>query len=56
MIDYSETILTLQTGRKELSDLLTKRKFDLAIKVVDDLIVALIDLKWWLRKQNDHNQ
>lgn len=56
MIDYSETIIALQTGRKNLSDLLTKRKYDLAIKVVDDLIVALIDLKWWLRKQNDNNE
>ena len=53
MIDYSETILVLQTGKKKLSDLLTKRKYKLAIDVVDDLIVALIDLKWWLRKQNE---
>lgn len=56
MIDYSETILALQTGKKKLNDLLTKRKYAMAIKVVDDLIVALIDLKWWLRKQNDNNQ
>lgn len=55
MIDYSETILTLQTGRKELNDLLTKKKYSLAIKVVDNLIVALIDLKWWLRKQIDNH-
>jgi hypothetical protein len=55
MIDYSETILALQTGRKKLSDLLTKRKFSLAAALVDDLIITLIDLKWWLKKQNDNN-
>jgi len=55
MIDYSETILELQTGRKKLSDLLTKRKFSLAAALVDDLIITLIDLKWWLKKQNDNN-
>ena len=55
MIDYSETILALQTGRKKLSDLLTKRKFSLAVALVDDLIITLIDLKWWLKKQNDNN-
>lgn len=55
MIDYSETILTLQTGKKKLTDLLLKRKYDLAIKVADDLIIALIDLKWWLRKQSENN-
>ena len=55
MIDYSETILALQTGKKKLSDLLTKRQYKLAINVIDDLIVALVDLKWWLRKQNENN-
>lgn len=53
MIDYSEIIIGLHTGRRKLSDLLTKRKFDLALKVVDDLIVSLIDLKWWIKKQNE---
>ena len=55
MIDYSETVLALQTGKKKLSDLLTKRQYKLAINVIDDLIVALVDLKWWLRKQNENN-
>lgn len=55
MIDYSETIIALQTGRNKLTDLLLKRKYDLAIKLVDDLIVGLIDLKWWLRKQIENN-
>lgn len=55
MIDYAETIIALQTGRNKLTDLLTKRKFEMAIKAVDDLIVALIDLKWWLRKQIDNH-
>jgi hypothetical protein len=55
MIDYSETILAIQTGRKKLSDLLTKRQFSLAAAIVDDLIIALIDLKWWLKKQDDNN-
>jgi hypothetical protein len=55
MIDYSETILAIQTGKKKLNDLLTKRQFSLAAAIVDDLIIALIDLKWWLKKQNDNN-
>ena len=55
MIDYSETILALQTGKTKLNDLLTKRKFKLALAIVDDLIIALIDLKWWLRKQIENN-
>lgn len=55
MIDYSETILSLQTGSKKLLNLLVKRNFKAAINVVDDLIIALIDLKWWLRKQIENN-
>ena len=56
MIDYSETILTLQTGGKKLLNLLVKRNYKAAIDIVDDLIVALIDLKWWLRKQSENNK
>ena len=56
MIDYSETILALQTGGRKLLQLLVKRQWKLAIDKVDDLIVALIDLKWWLRKQNEDNK
>lgn len=55
MIDYSETVLALQTGGKKLLQLLVKRQWKTAINVVDDLIVALIDLKWWLRKQDENN-
>jgi len=55
MIDYSETLLTLQIGSRKLLHLLVKRQWKTAINVVDDLIVALIDLKWWLKKQNENN-
>lgn len=56
MIDYSETVLALQTGARKLLHLLLKRQWKTAINVADDLIIALIDLKWWLRKQDENNQ
>ena len=51
MIDYAQVVIDLQTGRKDLEKLLTKRQFKEAQEKVDDIIVALIDLKWWLKKQ-----
>jgi len=56
MIDYVETTIALQTGKKKLDDLLLKKKFEEATHAVDQMIADLVDLKWWLRKQNDHNQ
>ena len=56
MIDYIETTIALQTGKKKLDDLLLKKKFEEATDAVDQMITDLVDLKWWLRKQNDHNQ
>ena len=32
-----------------------KNKYKEAITQADDMIVALIDLKWWLKKQNENN-
>jgi hypothetical protein len=51
MIDYSETILELKTGERELSKLLQQREFAGAWDKCNDLIIALIDLKCWLDKQ-----
>jgi hypothetical protein len=53
MIDYSETILELKTGERDLSKLLQQRKFVDAKSKCNDLIIALIDLKFWLDKQNE---
>jgi hypothetical protein len=50
MIDYSETILELKAGEKELSKLLQQRDFAGSWDKCNDLIVALIDLKFWLDK------
>jgi len=50
MIDYSETILELKTGERELSKLLQQRDFPKAWDKCNDLIIALIDLKCWLDK------
>lgn len=55
MIDYSETTLAVKTGMKELDNLLLKRQWTNSTAKVDDIIVALIDLKWWLKKQNENN-
>jgi hypothetical protein len=50
MIDYSETILELKAGEKELSKLLQQRDFAGSWDKCNDLIIALIDLKCWLDK------
>jgi hypothetical protein len=55
MIDYVETTIALQTGKKKLDDLLLKRKFKDAKEQCNELIIALIDLKFWLDKQNENN-
>ena len=55
MIDYSETILELKTGEKELSKLLQARKCKDAKEKCNDLIIALIDLKFWLDQQDENN-
>lgn len=57
MIDYVETTIALQTGKKKLDNLLLKNKFKEAQDQADDMIVTLIDLKWWLKnKQNENNK
>jgi hypothetical protein len=55
MIDYAQVIIDLQTGRKNLEQLLTNKKFALAKESANDLIIALIDLKWWIDEQNENN-
>jgi hypothetical protein len=56
MIDYVETTIALQTGKKKLDDLLLKKKFEEATDAADEMIIALVDLKWWLRNQNDNHK
>jgi hypothetical protein len=56
MIDYAEVVISLQRGRNQLAEALTKRKWKAAIMIADGLIIALVDLKWWLRKQIEDNQ
>jgi hypothetical protein len=56
MIDYAQVILELQTGRKDLEKLLTNKRFDLAKDKANDLIITLIDLKWWIDQQNDNHK
>ena len=56
MIDYAQVIIDLQTGRKDLEKLLTKKQFALAKEKANDLIIALIDLKWWIDEQNENNK
>jgi hypothetical protein len=56
MIDYAEVVISLQRGKNQLAEALTKRKWEVAIMIADGLIIALVDLKWWLRKQIEDNQ
>jgi hypothetical protein len=56
MIDYAEVVLQLQSGRKELESLLTNKEFKKAREQANSLIISLIDLKWWIDKQNDTNK
>ena len=56
MIDCAQVILELQTGRKDLEKLLTNKQFKLAREKANDLIITLIDLKWWIDQQNDNNK
>jgi len=56
MIDYAEVVLQLQSGRKELESLLTKKEFKKAREQANNLIISLIDLKWWIDQQNDTNK
>ena len=55
MIDYSETTLAVKTGMKQLDNLLLKREWEKSEDKINDVIVALIDLKWWLKKQYENN-
>lgn len=56
MIDYSETLLELTTGKKKLDKLLQQRKFEDSKEACNDIIIALIDLKFWLDKQIENNK
>lgn len=56
MIDYSEPILKLKIGERKLHDLLLKRKLDEnATAVVNDCIVALIEIKQWIEENKRDN-
>ncbi len=56
MIDYSEAILKLKIGEKKLHNLLLNRKLDKnTIDLVDDCIVALIEIKQWIKENQVDN-
>ena len=51
MIDYADAILKLKIGEKKLHNLLLSRKLDQnATGVVDDCIIALIEIKQWIKE------
>lgn len=57
MIDYADAILKLKIGEKELHNLLLRRKLDKnALDVADDCIVALIQIKQWIKEQRDYHK
>lgn len=57
MIDYADAILKLKIGERNLHDLLLRRKLDKsALDVADDCIVALIQIKQWIKEQRDYHK
>jgi hypothetical protein len=54
-MDYAEAILTIKTGEKKLHNLLLSSKLDEAEKMTDEIIIAAITVKQWIRgKSEDH--
>lgn len=58
MKDYADPILRLKIGEKHLHNLLLKRRMDQeTITTIDDCIVALIEIKQWVKEnQNVNNE
>ena len=56
MIDYSDAILKLKIGERKLHNLLLSRKLDEVEDVADDCIIALIQIKQWIKEQSDYHK
>lgn len=56
MIDYADAILKLKIGERKLHNLLLSRKIgNEATQVVDDCIIALIEIKQWIQRNQVEN-
>lgn len=54
MIDYADAILKLKIGERKLHNLLLSRKLDKnTLDVIDDCIVALIQIKQWIKENSE---
>lgn len=58
MKDYADSILRLKIGEKNLHNLLLKRRMDQdTLNTIDECIVALIEIKQWVKEnQNADNE
>jgi len=57
MIDYADAILKLKIGERKLHNLLLSRKLGTqAIDVVDDCIIALVEIKQWIKENSENHK
>lgn len=56
MIDYAEAILKIKTGEKKLHNLLLKSKLDEAEMTADDIIIAAIEVKQWIKGKRENHK
>jgi len=56
MIDYAEDILIIKTGEKKLHNLLLGSKLDEAEKMADEIIIAAIQVKQWIRGKRENHK
>lgn len=57
MIDYADAILKLKIGERKLHNLLLSRKLGKqATDVVDDCMVALIEIKQWIKENSENHK
>lgn len=57
MIDYSDAILKLKIGERKLHNLLLSRKLGKqATDVVDDCMIALIEIKQWIKENSENHK
>jgi hypothetical protein len=56
MIDYAEAILKIKIGEKDLHNLLLSSKLDEAENRADDMIIALIEVKQWIRGKRENHK
>lgn len=56
MIDYADAILKLKIGERKLHNLLLSRKINgEAEQIADDCIIALIEIKQWIKRNQVEN-